>query len=51
MSCYPSGYKCNGVEILRESEETTEDLQKRCEDAVPLSENESYLIFKPLVSK
>jgi hypothetical protein len=44
----PIGYRCHGVEIMREPGESTEALRKRCGEAVLWLDGNCRNIFEPL---
>lgn len=44
----PPGYICDGITILRQPGESTEDLQKRCSASVEWPAGNSRQIFHPI---
>ena len=44
----PSGYSCNGIEIMRQRGETNEELRARCRNTVNWPDSQTQHTFIPL---
>ena len=44
----PVGYRCEGIEIMRDKNDSTEELRAKCRDSFPWPDANTVHVFTPI---